>query len=39
MFTDRLREDARRLGLRVVEIDAGRSESEVAAQVNESLGL
>ena len=39
MFTDRLRAETRRLGLRAIEVDATVSEDELAAAVLDAFGL
>jgi hypothetical protein len=39
MFTDRLRVEAHGLGLRVIEVDTGTTEKELAAQVAETFEL
>lgn len=39
MFTDRLREEAKRLGLTVIEVDTGTTENQLAAHVGAMLGL
>jgi 2-phosphoglycerate kinase len=39
MFTDRLREEAGDLGLRVIDVGTAMTEDELASQVSESLGL
>jgi hypothetical protein len=39
MFTERLFEEARRLGLRVIDVDAVMSEDGLAERVREALGL
>jgi hypothetical protein len=39
LFSNRLREEAGDLGLRVVDVDTGTTEAELAAQVGEAFGL
>jgi len=39
MFTDRLREECRRLGLPAIELDVGISRGEAAELVSAALGL
>ncbi len=39
MFTERLRGEARRLGLRLIEVDTAVSEDELAERAAEALGL
>ena len=39
MFTERLREETRRLGLRAIEVDITMTEDDLAQQVTEALGL
>ena len=39
MFTDRLRQQTRRLGLRAIEVDAGMTEDDLTEQVTRTFGL
>lgn len=39
MFTDRVRQDTNRLGLRAIEVDVASTEDELAAQVAGALGI
>jgi len=39
MFTERLSEEAKRLGLCVIEVDTTMVEDDLVAQVREALGL
>lgn len=39
MFTDRLRQETHRLGLRAVEVDASMTEDELTEQVRKAFGL
>ena len=39
MFTQRLREEAAGLGLRVIEVDVTTTEDDLAGQVTQALGL
>ena len=39
MFTDRLRQQTRRLGLRAIEVDAGMTEDDLTEQVARTFGL
>ena len=39
MFTARLREETKRLGLRVIEVDTTMTQDDLAEQVTEALGL
>jgi hypothetical protein len=39
MFTDQLRDEARRLGLRVIEIGLGTTEDDAAELVTSALAL
>jgi hypothetical protein len=39
MFTDRLSEEARRLGLRVIDVGTGMTEDDLAELVTAALGL
>jgi hypothetical protein len=39
MFTERLRDEARSLDLRVIEVDASLTEDDLAARVTDALGL
>ncbi len=39
LFTERLREETTRLGLRVIEVDTTVTEDDLARQVSDALGL
>lgn len=39
LFTDRLREETKRLGLRAIEVDASLTEDDLAAQVGSAFGF
>jgi len=39
MFTERMREEADGLGLRVIEVDVTMTEDDLAGQVERALGL
>jgi len=39
MFTDRLRQETKRLGLRAIEVDAALTEDDLADQVARALGF
>ena len=39
MFTDRLRRETKRLGLRAIEVDAPLTEEDLAAQVTSAFGF